>query len=390
VQLVGHEAAARSVLRDRRRDPPVDLGVERVAQPQLEPAAEHVAHRRAEVGPPAGRGHDVQAEGEATRRELLDLHLEVVEVRAERAPAVDDEEHVAVPVVRTALRPARPVGLDRVDAVGAEVLLAPVDDAGHLGDDPAHDVGLGPRADAGHVRQPRQAGEGSAAEVEDEELRLQRGRGQRHPRHHRPQRGALAAARPADDRDVAGPAGQVHRQRVAALLARPVHGAQGHDEAAQRPPLPRHQPELRVDREVAHELVQGVGNVEWRQPDLVRLGTVADHVRDREVQQRLLVPGLDGRGLGLRVGHRDVELLHLRDRERQDPLQLAALVAAYADPTGWRPRHVRRLEPHHRGGVGLQVGEAGDRRQLVGVGYAEHGARLLCREGPQADPVGEV
>ena len=157
VQLARHQAAPGPVLRHQRRDPAVDLGVERVAEPQLEPAAEHVAHRGPEVRPPAGRGDDVQAEGQAAGGQLLDLHLEVVEVGAQRAPAVDDQEHVAVPVVGPALRPPRPVGLDRVDAVGAEVLLAPVHDAGHLGDDPADHVGLGAGADAGHVRQPGHA-----------------------------------------------------------------------------------------------------------------------------------------------------------------------------------------------------------------------------------------
>ena len=52
-------------------------------------------------------GDDVQAEGQAARGELLDLHLEVVEVGAQRAPAVDDEEDVAVPVVGAALGAAR-------------------------------------------------------------------------------------------------------------------------------------------------------------------------------------------------------------------------------------------------------------------------------------------
>ena len=62
-------------------------------------AARKSAHRAA----PATH---VQAEGQAAGGELLELHLEVVEVGAQRAPAVDDEEHVAVPVVGPALRPA--------------------------------------------------------------------------------------------------------------------------------------------------------------------------------------------------------------------------------------------------------------------------------------------
>ena len=100
------------------------------------------------------RRRRVQAEGQAAGRQLLELQLEVVEVGPQRRPAVDDEEDVAVPVVGAALGAPPAVGLDGVDALLAEVGLAPVDDAVHLGDDPAYDVGLGAGADAGDVRQP--------------------------------------------------------------------------------------------------------------------------------------------------------------------------------------------------------------------------------------------
>ena len=101
-------------------------------------------------------------------------------------------------------------------------------------------------------------------------------------------------------------------------------------------------------------------------------------------------PAVDRRRLGLRLVDRDVELEHLRDRERQDALELAALVAADPHPAGRRPRDVGGLEPHHRGRVRLEVGQPRDRRQLVGVGDAEHRARLLRRERAQPDPVGQV
>ena len=106
MQLALHQAAAGPAGRHQRRDLAVDLGVHRVAEPQLEPGAEEVAHRGPEVGPAGGADDDVQAEGQAAGRELLDLGLEVVEVRAQRAPAVDDEEDVAVPVVGAARRRA--------------------------------------------------------------------------------------------------------------------------------------------------------------------------------------------------------------------------------------------------------------------------------------------
>ena len=117
---------------------------------------------------------------------------------------------------------------------------------------------------------------------------------------------------------------------------------------------------------------------------------MAEHVVDRDVEQRLLIAAVDRSGLGLRIVDRDVELEHLRDRERQDALELAALVAAHPHPAGRRARDVGRLEPQHRGGVRLEVGQPRDRRQLVGVRYAEHRARLLCRERAKPDPVGQV
>ena len=325
------------------------------------------------------------------RGELLDLRLEVVEVRAEGVPAVDDEEHVAVPVVGPAGRAAGPVGLDRVDALGAEVRLAPVHDAGHLGHDPPDDVRLGAGADAGDVRQPGERGEGAAAEVQDEDLRLLGRGGQRHAGDDGAQQRALAAARTADHRDVPAGAGEVDGQGVAALLAGPVDGAERHHQPAQPAPVRGDQAELGVLGEVAHQLVEGVGHVERRQPDLVGRRSLADHVLDGHVEERLLLALVDGPldHLGLVVDR--VDGLHLGDGEGQDALHVAALVAAYPRPAGGRrPGDVRRLEPEHRRRVGLEVAQARHRRQLVGIGHAEHRAGLLGAERAQADPVGQV
>src|SRR5690606_8853381 len=67
VQLGRHQTPTRSPGGDQGGDLAVDLGVERVAQAELELGAEDVAHRGAVVGP-AGRGGDqVQAEGETPR-----------------------------------------------------------------------------------------------------------------------------------------------------------------------------------------------------------------------------------------------------------------------------------------------------------------------------------
>ena len=170
VQLGLHEAAARTAGGHERGEPAVDLGVDVVAEAQLETGAEDVAHGGPEVRPAGSARHDVQAEGEAAPGELLDLHLQVVEVGAQRRPAVDDEEHVPEPVVGPGPAPLCPVGLDRVDALLAEVGLAPVDHTGDLGEDAADHVGLGAGAHAGDMWEVGERCEGAAAEVEDEEL----------------------------------------------------------------------------------------------------------------------------------------------------------------------------------------------------------------------------
>ena len=172
VELGLHEAAAGAAGGHERGELAVDLGVDVVAEAQLEPGAEDVAHGGAEVRPAGRARHDVQAEGEAAPGELLDLQLQVVEVGAQRRPAVDYQEDVAEAVVGTPLAAPRPVGLDGVDAVLAEVGLAPVDHTGDLGEDAADHVGLGAGADAGDVGEVRQRCERAAPEVEDEELRL--------------------------------------------------------------------------------------------------------------------------------------------------------------------------------------------------------------------------
>ena len=240
VQLALHQAATGPAGRHQRGHLAVDLGVHRVAEPQLEPGAEEVAHRGAEVGPARRADDDVQAEGQAAGGELLDLGLEVVEVGAQRAPAVDDEEDVAVPVVGAARPPgargrsrwsrcrwrgSRPRDGRRCPCTSATIR----------------------RTTSGSARVPTPATcgqrgerrERAAAEVEDEELRLLRRRRQRHARDDRAQQRALAAARAADDRDVAAGAAEVDGEGVAALLARPVDGAERHDQPAERAPLRR-------------------------------------------------------------------------------------------------------------------------------------------------------
>ena len=165
----------------------------------------------------------------------------------------------------------------------------------------------------------------------------------------------------------------------------------GIDEAGDAAPPRRHQAELRVLGEVAHQLVERVGDVERRQPDLVGCRAVAGHPVDRDVEQRVLL-ALLRRGsrdrVGVGVGRH--QGLHLGDRERQDPPHVAALVSPYPRLAAGRPGDVRRLEPQQVRRVGFEVAEPGDRRELVGVGHAEDGAGLARAERPEAHPVGQV
>ena len=189
--------------------------------------------------------------------------------------------------------PPRPVGLDRVDAVGPEVLLAPVHDAGHLGDDPAHHVGLGAGADPGHVRQTGHPGEGAAAEVEHEELRLLRRGRQRQAGHDRPQQRALAAARTADHGEVPGAAGQVD-ERVSRRCSR---GRSTVPSGTTRPPSARHSCETRPScgsaarSGISWSRVSGTssgGSQTW-----CAAGPWPSRWSDRDLEQRLLLAAVD-------------------------------------------------------------------------------------------------
>ena len=360
-----------------------------VAEAQLEPGAEDVAHGGAEVRPAGRARHDVQAEGEAAPGELLDLHLQVVEVGAQRRPAVDDEEHVPEPVVGPGPAPPCPVGLDRVDALLAEVGLAPVDHTGDLGEDATDHVGLGAGAHTGDVREVGQGSERAAAEVEDEELRLLWRRHQRRAGHDGAQQRRLAAARAAHDRHVTGGPGQVDGQGVAALLTGTVHRAERHGEPAEGAPGRGVQAQRRVLDQVAEQPVERVGLLQRRQPDLVRGRATTGHPAYGEVEQRGVADRLRGDRLGGGVGL----LLERADRgdgEGEDAADVAALVAAHRRAAAGRPGDVGGLEPLHRGRVGLEVAQTGHGRQLVGVGHPEHGPGLLGAEGAQPHAVGQV
>ncbi len=392
VVLRHREAAARPVLRDVDGDLAVDLGVHRVAEPQLEPGAEHVLHLGAEVHPARGGGDQVHAERQAAAGERLDARLQLVELGADRGPAVDQQEHVAVAVVGGALRAAGAVGLDRVDALLPEVPLPVVDDRLDLGHRAAHDVGLGAGRDARHVRERGQRRERAAAEVEHVELHLERGVRQGERGDHRAQHSALAGPRGADHGHVARRAAQLHGEVLPPLLQRPVDRAERDGEGAGGAPAGGHETEARVHDEVGHELVERAGHDQRRQPHLVRGRALALHPLHGDVERRARLLGVGRDDLGRR-GQRLDAAEHRCRGERLQPGQPrpgrgAAVRAAAAGLR--RARHVRGAELDHRRRVRLEVAHARDGRQRVRVGDAQHGAGLGGGERAQADPVGQV
>ena len=185
----------------------------------------------------------------------------------------------------------------------AEVRLAAVDDAGHLGDDAAHDVGLGAGADAGDVRQPGQ----------------RRRTCRRRSRARRTATPAASSSAPCSSTIVrssvllplrgppttatwpAAPARSTVRVSRRCSRGRSTVPS-GHDEAAERAPLAARPGRARGSLdEVGHQLVEGVGHVERRQPDLVRRRAVADHPVDGDVEQRLAARPAGSTGAGSRL-----------------------------------------------------------------------------------------
>ena len=338
--LGGRQAAAGAALGHVRGDPAVDLGVARVAEPHLDAGAEDVADLVAEVHPPRARDDDVHPEGQPAPGELVDLGLELVELGAHRGPAVDDEEDVAVAVVDPARGPAAAVGLDGVDAVRAEVALAGVDDAAHLGHEAAHHLGLAAVGDPGDVRELGQRRERAAAEVEDVDLALERRGRERDGRDdgagHRASGPSAARRRP--------PRGRTPR-RAAARRARGAARAAGRRcrPAARTEPRSRHrgahQAELGVRREVAEQLVHRVRHVERRQPHLVRGPALALHPRHRDVEHRARLLGL-GRA---RRAPRTPAGRRRGDRRRPAPGCRAGSRPAPPDPSASAARRRRPL-----------------------------------------------
>lgn len=94
MQPVAVDAATGPVRGDGLGLLPAELRIRRVAEAQLEPGAEVVAHRGPHITPARRGDHDVDPVGQALRRENADRLLESFEVVPDAGPAVDDEENV--------------------------------------------------------------------------------------------------------------------------------------------------------------------------------------------------------------------------------------------------------------------------------------------------------
>jgi hypothetical protein len=112
--------------------------------------------------------------------------IEYLEVAPDRGPAVDDEHHVAKVVLaqrilcshfrcqRGEVRLALPEVAHRFDAEITEALLTGAQHTRHFGNGAPDGVRIHPPRHATHVRELREAGQGTAAEVQAVELQLLR------------------------------------------------------------------------------------------------------------------------------------------------------------------------------------------------------------------------
>ena len=147
------DAAPRAPLRNTGGTLAVDDRLLRVRRVQLQARPENILRFGADIHP-TGRRHDqVNAQGQASAHHRRDLTVQAIELGAQCAPPVDDQEHVAVAVV-----------------VGARQALTVIHDRRDLGEHTrAHLLGVA-RRHAGHVRRARKAREGTATEVHHVEL----------------------------------------------------------------------------------------------------------------------------------------------------------------------------------------------------------------------------
>ncbi|CAM4227944.1 hypothetical protein NOGI109294_27265 [Nocardiopsis gilva] len=221
--LVGEKRPPRDVLGDLLGDLAADARVERVGQPQLDPAAEEGRQLAADLRARRTREDRVHAQRRAAGDDVEQHVVGVLEVLPDRRPPVDHQEHVTgdalghLPLGAGLAQPGR-----GVQAHAPEHLLALVELGGHVGEDALHPLGVGPAGHARHVRKPLQGRQTATAEVDRVDRHAAGRVPPRQTGDHRAQQGALAGLRPAEHHDVAVAAGEVHRRRFLPLVARDV------------------------------------------------------------------------------------------------------------------------------------------------------------------------
>ncbi len=396
VQLAAVHTATGASRRDLHRELAVDLRLARVTEPQLDAGLHQVLHRRADLRPTRGGDENVHAVGQTVGREVQHILFQRLELFAERAPTIDDQERVAEQVI---LELAAPLAVAVVVHALDAVLLEPGFPLGQhrleLRDRPPNGVLIAPGAVTAHMRQAAQRGDRTTTEVDAVELHLPRGVGQRHRSDHRADRVRLARADTADERAVPALTAQVQRHRILPLVIR--HVDQAHRELQ---PAAAREARRRVAAVVGllqrrQQSVQSGRCVQRRQPHLVGgRALAADLVDDDlEVGRRevvlFLLDLLDDRLLRLRRlldEVRDEEPRHLvaGDRRRA-ALQRGATTTGLVHVAG----HERGAEPLHAVGV-LQISVTTGRGQIGRVGHTDGRAGVRRVERLQTDPVRQV
>jgi hypothetical protein len=290
VQAGPGQPAPGGALGDIRRDGAANLGLVRVTEAQLKFGTEQIPDTRPELRPFVGRRDHVDAVAEAARRQRRDRALQRLVVLPQGQPAVYHEEHIAIAIASDLpAGPHRPVSGDRLDAVGGELVLAPVQQGLHLRDRAADPVLLLPGRHAPHVRQAGQRPHRAPAEIQAVELHLGRRVQERERADERPQHVGLTALRSAGHSHVARRAGQVGPQRLTALVEGPVHDAGDGMQPAAPFPSWRRVAILRGSRQRRQQPVQGRRDAQRRQPDLARGLAVPGELANDPVEQAFLL-----------------------------------------------------------------------------------------------------
>ena len=225
--LAGHRTA-RPVQRDLAGDA-VDLGLVDIAQPELDLGAQVVADPRLELRPPRGGDHRVHAVGQPLPCDVLHDGFQLGELRGERRPPVDHQEHVAEWIRRRRVLRVfahLPVVGHRSDPELFEGLLTLPQNSFDLCDDAVDPIGLGAGGDTTHLGQVLDVHEATAAHVHAVELDLPRGVRCRRREDERLQECRLAGLRGAADGDVARCGGDVDTPDFLAVPAGFVHHTQ--------------------------------------------------------------------------------------------------------------------------------------------------------------------